>query len=115
MLAKSPGFTLVAILALALGIGANSMMFTIYNAALFKSLPFENPKQVVHIRNRNLLDGRNNVGTSYQDLLEYRQQSHSFTRLAAFGEGEYTISDERGVPDRIDGVRLTPNTFSLIG
>jgi len=47
MLAKSPGFTLVAMTALGLGIGVNSMMFTIYNAAMFKTLPFEQPKQVV--------------------------------------------------------------------
>lgn len=47
MLVKSPAFTLAAVGAIGLGIGVNSMMFTIYNAAFFKSLPFESPKQVV--------------------------------------------------------------------
>ena len=57
ILAKSPGFTLAAVGAIALGIGVNSMMFTIYNAALFKTLPFENPRQIVHIHTRNLVEG----------------------------------------------------------
>lgn len=62
ILAKSPGFTLAAVVAIALGIGVNSMMFTIYNAALFKTLPFENPRQIVHIHGRNLFEGRDGRG-----------------------------------------------------
>ena len=57
ILAKSPGFTLAAVVAIALGIGVNSMMFTIYNAVLFKTLPFENPRQIVHIHSRNFVEG----------------------------------------------------------
>jgi hypothetical protein len=53
LLARSPGFTLAAVLALALGIAVNSMAFTVYNATLFKSLPFENPAQIVHIHIRS--------------------------------------------------------------
>src|SRR6185503_15527735 len=105
ILAKSPGFTLAAVAAIALGIGVNSMMFTIYNAALVKSLPFENPQEVVHIHNRSLIDQRNNMGTSYRDFLQYCRQAHSLTELAAFQESEYSISDDRSVPDQIDGVR----------
>src|SRR5215510_11491219 len=82
VLLKSPGFTLVAVLALALGIGVNSMMFTIYNAVLFKSLPFEKPEQVVHIQNRNFKT-MGTSGVSYRDFLEYREQAHSFDALAA--------------------------------
>ena len=73
MLAKSPGFTLAAVVAIALGIGVNSMMFTIYNAALFKTLPFENPRQIVHIHSRNLLDG---------------WEGHGFFDWSASGRGE---------------------------
>jgi putative ABC transport system permease protein len=115
VLAKSPGFTLVAVLALALGIGVNSMMFTIYNAALLRSLPFVEPARVMHIHNRNVLDGRNNMETSYRELLAYRQQAHSFSSLAAFGDDEFTISDDRSTPDRIYGASVTSNLFSLLG
>ena len=115
ILAKSPGFTLAAVAAIALGIGVNSMMFTIYNAALIKTLPFENPRQIVHIHNRNLVEGWDRRGVFYEDFLEYRAQARSFEGLAAFMNDGYTISDERGTPHRTEGCLVTPNTFSLIG
>jgi len=115
ILAKSPGFTLAAVAAIALGIGVNSMMFTIYNAALFKTLPFENPRQIVHIHNRNLVEGWDRRGVFYEDFLEYRAQARSFEGLAAFMNNGYTISDERGAPHLTEGCLVTPNTFSLIG
>ena len=116
ILAKSPGFTLAAVVAIALGIGVNSMMFTIYNAVLFKTLPFENPRQIVHIHTRNLVNGWDRRGVLYEDFLEYRAQAQSFEGLAAFMDYYgYTIRDERGAPHLTDGCLVTPNTFSLIG
>jgi len=115
ILAKSPGFTLAAVVAIALGIGVNSMMFTIYNAVLFKTLPFENPRQIVHIHSRNLVEGWDRRGVFYEDFLEYRAQARSFEGLAAFMNNGYTISDERGAPHLTEGCLVTPNTFSLIG
>ena len=115
ILAKSPGFTLAAVAAIALGIGVNSMMFTIYNAALFKTLPFESPRQIVHIHSRNLVEGWDRRGVFYEDFLEYRAQARSFEGLAAFMNNGYTISDERGAPHLTEGCLVTPNTFSLIG
>src|SRR6185436_6800488 len=115
ILAKSPGFTLAAVAAIALGIGVNSMMFTIYNAALFKTLPFENPRQIVHIHSRNLAEGWDRRGVFYEDFLEYRAQARSFAGLAAFSKNGYAISDERGTPYLTEGCLVTPNTFALIG
>jgi hypothetical protein len=104
ILAKSPGFTLAAVVAIALGISVNSMMFTIYNAALFKSLPFENPGQIVHIHTRNLGEGWDRRGVFYEDFLEYRAQARSFEGLAAFMSFYgYAIRDERGAPHLTDG------------
>ena len=74
ILAKSPGFTLAAVGAIALGIGVNSMMFTIYNAALFKTLPFENARQIVHIHTRSLAEGWDRRGLFYEDFLEYARR-----------------------------------------
>jgi len=116
ILAKSPGFTLAAVAAIALGIGVNSMMFTIYNAALFKTLPFENPRQIVHIHTRNLAEGWDRRGVWYEDFLEYRAQARSFEGLAAFQSYYgFVIRDELGAPHLTDGCLVTPNTFSLIG
>jgi len=115
ILANSPGFTLAAVVAIALGLGVNSMMFTIYNAALFKTLPFENPRQIVHVHNRHLAEGWDRRGMFYEDFLEYRAQAQSFEGLAAFMDYGYTIRDEGGAPHRVEGCLVTPNTFSLIG
>ena len=115
MLGKSPGFTLVAIVALGLGIGVNSMMFTIYNAAMFKSLPFERPREIVYINHQNLSAGRNQIGVTYDDFTEYRRQSRSLSAIAAFDEGGFNFSDERALPERLTGTRLSANTFSVIG
>jgi len=115
VLAKSPGFTLAAVAAIALGISVNSMMFTVYNAALFKSLPFENPRQIVHIHSRNLADGWDRRGVLYEDFLEYRHEARSFEGLAAYVDVGYVMSDEHGAPQMTEGCIVTPNTFSLIG
>jgi putative ABC transport system permease protein len=115
ILTKHPGFTLAAVGAIALGIGVNSMMFTIYNAAVFKTLPFENPRQIVHIHHRNLVEGWDRRGVFYEDFLEYHSEARSFEGLAAFMDHGYTIRDEFGAPHRVEGCLVTANTFSLIG
>src|SRR4029078_2004225 len=108
ILAKSPGFTLAAVAGIALCMGVNSMMFTIYNAALFKTLPFESPRQIVHIHSRNLVEGWDRRGVFYEDFLEYRAQARSFEALAAFMSFYgYIISDERGAPQRTEGCLVT--------
>src|SRR6185295_9153855 len=93
VLAKSPGFTLVVVLALALGIGANTMVFAIYNGAVLKSLPFDNPRQVVVIRNRNLAQG-NLFDLSYPDYLTYRDESRSFSAICATVNNAFVLSDD---------------------
>jgi hypothetical protein len=116
ILSRSPGFTLAAVVAIALGIGVNSMMFTVYNAAVFKTLPFENPRQIVHIHDRNLIEGWDRRGVFYEDFLEYRAQARSFEGLAAFMDDYgYIVRDEGSAPHRVEGCLVTPNTFSLIG
>jgi len=114
-LMKSPALTLAAIGAMALGIGVNSMMFTIYNAALFKSLPFERPEEVVHIHTRNLREGWDERGSFYEDFLEYRDRATRFKGLAAFMGSGYRLADERGTVQEIDGCLVTAGLFSLLG
>lgn len=115
MLLKSPVFTLVTMIALGLGIGANSFMFTIYNAAMFKTLPFENPREIVDISNRNRVEGWDGARIPYSEFEEYRRHVRSLTSIAAMVELGFNISDEHTTPERITGTRLTASTFSLIG
>jgi putative ABC transport system permease protein len=115
MLAKDPGFTAVVVITLALGIGANTTVFTLANAVLFKGLPFEHSERIMHLSSNNLSKGRNRTGVSYPDFTDWRAQTRKFQGLAAFSNLSMTISDRGGVPERYSGTFLSTNSFSLIG
>src|SRR5712664_2166068 len=87
MLAKSPGFSAVVVIALALGIGANTTVFTLVNAVLFRGLPFENAGRIMHITSNDLPKGREDVAVSYPDYQDWKAQTKSFKDLAAFTGG----------------------------
>ena len=111
-LAKSPGFTAVAILTLALGIGANTAIFSVVNAVLLRPLPFKNPAQLVLMRETYKQVG--NVSVSYPDFLDWRQQSHSFAAMAVINNVGFNLS---GVtqPENIGGYAVSPNFLALVG
>jgi putative ABC transport system permease protein len=115
MLAKDTGFTAIVLITLALGIGANTTIFTLVNAVLFKGLPFERADRVVSIASMNLKKGRNRMGVSYPDFADWRAHSRKFQALAAYSTFSATLNDAGGVPERYDGARMTANSFSLIG
>ena len=114
MLRKSPGFTAVAVLALALGIGANATVFTIANAYLFQSLPFTDSDRVVYISSINGSTGRGR-GESYPDYRDFQIQVKSFAALGAFSRSDLDVSDRNGLPTQYKGSQLTSNAFSIIG
>jgi predicted permease len=114
MLVKEPWFTLVAALALALGIGVNSTVFTFVNAVLIRGLPFANPDEIVHVNGRNTADG-GMMPISYPDFIDIRAQSKSFAGLAAYQGMTMNISDGGHAPERAQGVRLSANAFSVLG
>ncbi|MBI1788197.1 MAG: ABC transporter permease [Acidobacteria bacterium] len=115
MLAKHPGFTAVVVLALSLGIGANTTVFTLVNAVLFKGLPFAEADRVMHLTSNQPSKGRDNIGASYPDFRDWRAQSKAFKDLAAFTGATMNLSDGAGVPERYTGFRLSANSFALIG
>src|SRR5438132_2803088 len=93
MLRKNPGFTIVAVLTLALGIGANTTVFTLVNAVLFKGLPYEDSGPVVMITSNNLAKNQPQIGVAYPDFLDMKSQSKSFKGLAAAQLIGSSISD----------------------
>src|SRR5271156_5027525 len=109
-LAKSPAFTLVAILPLALGIGANTAIFSVVNAVLLRPLPFKDSAQLVILRETHKSVG--NVSVSYPDFLDWRQQAHSFSAMAAIQYRGFNLS---GVaqPENIGGYAVSPNLLAL--
>ena len=84
-LGRNPGFACVSVLALALGIGANSAIFTVVNSVLLQPLRFQKPEQLVVVRERNLKAGFPQFSLSPGNYLGYRDQNHTFSGIAAFG------------------------------
>src|SRR3984957_1209089 len=82
-LARNPGFTFVSVLALALGIGANSAIFTVVNSVLLEPLHFEKAHQLVLLRERNLELGFPEFAMSPGNYVSYRDENHSFSGIAA--------------------------------
>ncbi len=114
MLVKDPWFTCVAVLALGLGIGVNSTVFTFVNAVLLRGLPFANADQIVHINSRNTAEG-SGLGVSYADYQDWRSQARSFASLAGYQPNTMNISDSGHAPERASGVRVTANAFGVVG
>src|ERR1051326_5201049 len=93
MLAKTPGFTFVAVLTLALGIGVNTTVFTLVNAVLFKGLPYENADRIVWITSNNMAKNQPQIFAAYPDFQEWRAQSKSFKGLASAQMASTNVSD----------------------
>jgi len=113
---KSPGFTAVAVLTLALGIGANTAIFSIVNGVLLRPLPFANPGQLISIGG---FDTRRapaipNQAVSYPDFADVRARNHSFTDVAAYLDNEYTLTGA-GPSLHVNAEFVSASLFHLLG
>ena len=113
-LGRNPGFACVSVLALALGIGANSAIFTVVNSVLLQPLRFDKPEQLVIVRERNLKAGFPQFSLSPGNYLGYRDQNHTFSGIAAFGNQGLNLAGG-GEPERLNGSRVTLNFFDVLG
>ncbi len=113
-LLKNPVFTAVAVLTLALGIGANTAIFRVVNAILLRPLPFKDPQRLVMVfeANRDRDSHKDAVGAPV--LGQWRQLSRSFVGLAGRGFGDFILTGE-GQPETLSGAHLSANAFSLLG
>ena len=114
MLLKDKWFTLVAILALGLGIGLNATIFTFVNAVLIRGLPFHDPGEILHVNGRNTSTG-NGSGISWLDAEELRAQSKAFASLAAYRNNSFTVTEEGRPPERVRGCAMSASSFTLLG
>jgi putative ABC transport system permease protein len=112
--AKSPGFTAVALLTLALGIGANTALFSVVNAILLRPLPFPEPDQLTLVWETNPQQGIKREGPSGPNFYDWREQSHLFHDMAAIELGTGTVTG-LGEPRQIPAMRVTTNLFSVLG
>ena len=116
-LARSPSFTLVAVVGLALGIGANSAIFTAMNAVLLRPLPYKEAEQLVLLWELNRHNGDHEIKASAPDYIDWKEQNSVFQDIAAFNANSdlgLNLS-EAGHPERISATSVTGNLFSVLG
>jgi putative ABC transport system permease protein len=114
MLTKNPGFTAVAVTALALGIGADTAMYTIVNGSLSWDLGLDNRDQIVIVTATNVARSQD-WGASYPDFRDFRSQTKSLSGLAAYQFAPVNLSDRSALPERYYSVQMSANGFSVVG
>jgi predicted permease len=114
--ARNPGFTLTAMLVLALGIGANSAIFTVVRAVLLAPLPYRDPDRLVNLYERNVI-GENPFNiVSAANFLDWRRDAKSFEQMSFWGDWNSSFSpDDGGLPEIIDAATCDYNLFNTLG
>jgi putative ABC transport system permease protein len=113
-LRKMPGFSIVALLVLALGIGANTAIFSVVNSVLLRPLPYPGSDRLALIWETDLKDGIKREGPSAPNFLDWKEQSQSFEDMALLEVGTGTLTGE-GEPEQVIGLRVTTNFLSMLG
>ena len=114
MLLKSPTVSIVATIALALGIGANTAIFSVVNAVLLRPLPFPDPDSLVSIFETDQRRGYNRGSHSYPNFFDLREQNTVFERVASYYSGDFIMTGG-GEPARLQGAVVTADLFPLLG
>lgn len=116
MLFKNPGFTLVAVVSLAIGIGANSAMFSLADALILRPLPVPRPSEVVTVGFNASVSGFGSIVASYRDYLDFRNTSKSFGGLVAYTSYSFGFGKSPdAMPQMKMGMLVTGNFFSVLG
>jgi putative ABC transport system permease protein len=113
-LLRSPGFTFVTVLTLALGIGANTAIFSLISGVLLKPLPYANADRLVLLQQSAPLAGRANSGVSVKELYDYREQATEFDELVEYHQMSFDLL-KRGEPDRVSTGVVSHNFFDVLG
>jgi len=114
MLLKSPSISIVATIALALGIGANTAIFSVVNAVLLKPLPFPNSESLMAVFESDTTRGQLRGSYSFPNYFDLRDQNQSFENLACYHSSDFILTDS-GDPARVQGSVVTANLFPLLG
>jgi len=115
MLLKKPGFTLVVVLALALGIGANTAIFSVVNTILLRPLPYKNSDRLIWLRETNPSADIKEETLSPPNYLDWKTQSQSFEDMGAFASTRVTLTSGSGEPERINASYVADGFFSVLG
>jgi len=113
MLIKSPGFTAVAVLALTLGIGANTAIFSVVNSVLLRPLPYSDPGRLMQLWEASARKGRGEMPASYPNFADWRDQNHVFEQVVAYSDWTFNLTGA-GEPERIRSAIVSPAFFSVL-
>src|SRR5256885_2198340 len=111
---KTPGFTAVAIITIALAIGANTAVFSLVNALLIRPLPFKAPQNLILLFEKFSGQGLDQIPVSVPEYLDWEKQTRSYERIAAFNFADFNLTGG-DMPERIQGAVVTPSLFPLLG
>ena len=115
MLRKNPGFTAVAVLTLALGIGANTAVFSLVDTILLRPLPYRNPAELLSVSETlPQMGGDAEIGVAAAEYLDYRDRNRSFVQTGAYEAAGFNLTGE-GNPLRVNAAAITASVFSLLG
>ena len=110
---RSPGFSLVALATIAIGVGANTAIFSIVNAVLLKPLPYPRADELVLVSQSNRQTKQTLGDATPANFLDWRVRNHTFTGMAAF-KSESLIISSSGEPERLDGAMVNANFFDVL-
>jgi predicted permease len=113
-LLKRPGFTIIALITLALGIGANTAIFSVVNAVLLRPLPFQDPEQLVIVWEDATFAGFPRNTPAPANYVDWKNQNQSFSDMAASHETSFNLTGD-GEPERVSAYSVTANFFPLLG
>lgn len=113
-LVKTPGFTAVAIITIALAIAANTAVFSLVNALLIRPLPFKDPQNLVLLFEKFSAMGLDQIPVSAPEYVDWEKQTRSYERIAAFNFADFNLTGG-DMPERIAGAVVTPSLFPLLG
>jgi predicted permease len=113
-LRRSPGYTLMAVLTLGFGIGANAAIFNVINGVLLRPLPYAKPAQIVHVEQTAARVGPDPIGFSVPEIADYRQLNHVFSDLAEYHSMTFTLLGGKD-PERVSTGVVSANFFDVLG
>jgi putative ABC transport system permease protein len=115
VLLKSPGFAAIAVLCVAIGIGANTTIFSVVNAVLLRPFPYADPDRIVALHEIQPKNDIDRAGFSYPDYQDLREQSSSFASIAGYNGRSLTFGGGAGEPERVAGNAVSASLFPMLG
>jgi putative ABC transport system permease protein len=115
MLLKNPGFTLIAVITLSLGIGANTAIFSVVYAVSLRPLPYKDADRLVVVWESSPARNFPQVQVNPDNFADWRDQNHVFTDMAAFSDDQISVLTGDGEPEEVASHIATPNLFPLLG